>query len=159
MALVIENGTGVDGADSYVTVAECEAYAIAYYGASLTGSPQSKEAALRRAYAYMMGLPWKITAEYPVFGGTIPQAVKNAQHEFARAEFISVGVLSPSVTLRDTLVNREKVDSIEVGYDTSRLPVGVDAAQPYVTAGMRWIAAYLVNGGKPGVRMTDARVV
>jgi hypothetical protein len=114
---------------------------------------------MRRAYAYMLGLPWKTTAEYPLFGGTIPTAVKNAQHEFARAEFISVGVLSPSVTLRDTLVNREKVDVIEVGYDTSRLPVGVDAVQPYVTAGMRWIASYLVNGGKPGVRMTDARVV
>jgi hypothetical protein len=158
MALVIENGTGVTGADSYVTVAECEAYATAYYGHSLTGSPASKEAALRRAYAYMMGLPWK-TDTYPLFGGTIPQQVKNAQHEFARAEFLSVGVLSPSVTLRDSVVNMERVGEISVGYDTSRLTASVDVAAPYVSAGMRWIAAYLVNGGKPGVRGTDAITV
>jgi len=158
MTLTIENGTGVTGADSYVTVAECEAYAVAYYGASLDGSPVSKEAALRRAYAYMMALPWKADT-YPLFDGAIPSAVKNAQHEFARAEFISIGVLSPSVTLRDTVVNREKVDAIEVGYDTSRLSASVDAAMPYVTAAMRWIAPYLINGGKPGRRMTDAVTV
>lgn len=158
MALTLEDGTGVDGADSYVTVAECVAYATAYYGHSLTGSNADKEAALRRAYAYMMGLTWKADT-YPLFGGTIPQAVKNAQHELARAEFQSVGVLSPSASLRDAVVDREKVDVIEVGYDTSRLQVGIEAVQPYVTAGMRWIAPYLVNGGKPGVRVTDARVV
>ena len=158
MALVIENGTGVTGADSYVTLAECVAYAEAYYGASLQGSDANKEAALRRAYAYLMGLPWKADT-YPLFGGTIPQAVKNAQHEFARAEFLSVGVLSPSVTLRDSVVSSEKVGEIAVSYDTSRLTASVDAAAPYVSAGMRWIAAYLVNGGKPGARATDAVTV
>jgi hypothetical protein len=158
MPLTIENGTGVTGADSYVTVAECEAYAIAYYGASLAGSPQSKEAALRRAYAYMMGLPWKSSAGYPLFGGTIPQAVKNAQHEFARAEFQSVGVLSPQASARDNIVNREKVDVIEVGYDTSRIATGIDAMQVIVSAGMRWLIPYLVNGGR-NIRLIDARVV
>jgi len=158
MPLTIENGTGVTGADSYVTVAECEAYAIAYYGASLAGIPQSKEAALRRAYAYMMGLPWKQSAGYPLFGGAIPQAVKNAQHEFARAEFQSVGVLSPQSSIRDSVVNKEKVDVIEVGYDTSRITPGLDAMQVVVSAGMRWLLPYLVNGGRT-VRMTDAVVV
>jgi hypothetical protein len=159
MPLTIENGTGVTGADSYVTVAECEAYAVAYYGAPLTGSPVKKEAALRRAYAYMMGLPWKQSADYPLFGGTIPDAVKNAQHEFARAEFQSVGILSPQGSLRDSVVNMEKVDVIQVGYDTARLQPGMDALQTIVSAGMRWIAPYLVNGGKLGVRRTDAIVV
>ena len=158
MSLTIETGAGVSGADSYVTVAECEAYAVAYYGHSLSGSPANKEAALRRAYAYMMGLPWK-SDTYPLFGGTIPQAVKNAQHEFASAEFITVGVLSPSGSLRDAVVSAEKVGDISVQYDTSRLTASVDAAAPYVSAGMRWIATYLTNGGKPGVRMTDAFVV
>jgi hypothetical protein len=158
MSLTIENGTGVDGADSYVTVAECEAYATAYYGASLTGSPAAKEAALRRAYAYLMGLNWRADT-YPLFGGTIPQAVKNAQHELARAEFQSVGILSPSGSLRDAVVSSEKVGEIAVSYDTSRITASVDAAAPYVTAGMRWIAPYLVNKGKPGVRVTDAVVV
>jgi hypothetical protein len=44
MALIIENGTGVAGADSFVTVAECEAFALAYFGASLAGSPQTRKA-------------------------------------------------------------------------------------------------------------------
>jgi hypothetical protein len=159
MPLIIENGSGVAGADSYVTVAECEAYAIAYYGASLAGSPASKEAALRRAYAYMMGLPWKDSAGYPVFGGAIPQAVKNAQHEFARAEFQSVGILSPQGTLRDSVVNMEKVDVIQVGYDTARLQPGIEALQTVVSAGIRWIAPYLINGGRLGVRLTHAVAV
>lgn len=158
MALTIENGTGVTGADSYVTVAETDAYALAYYGAALDGTEPLEEAAIRRAYAYLMGLPWK-SGTYPLFGGAIPQAVKNAQMEFARAEFASAGVLSPSVTLRDSVVNMERVGEISVGYDTSRITASVDAAAPYVSAGMRWIATYLVNGGKPGVRVTDAVVV
>jgi len=158
MPLTIENGTGITGADSYATVAECEAYAVDYYGASLAGSPVSKEAALRRAYAYMMGLPWKQSAGYPLFGGTIPQAVKNAQHEFARAEFQSVGVLSPQSSIRDSVVNREKVDVVEVGYDTSRITPGLDAMQVVVSSGMRWLLPYLVNGGRT-VRMTDAVAV
>ena len=159
MALTIENGTGVDGADSYVTVAECEDYATDYYGHSLDGSPTDKEAALRRSYAYMMGLQWK-SGTYPLFGGAIPMAVKNAQHEFARAEFISQGVLSPSVSLRDTVVSAERVEgAVSVEYDTSRLSASVDAATPFVSSAMRWIAPYLVNGGKPGVRLTYAVAV
>jgi hypothetical protein len=98
MALIIENGTGVSGADSFVTVAECEAFAVAYFGASLTGSPTAKEAALRRAFGYMRALKWCDSEAFPTFGGTIPQAVKDAQHIFARAEFQKVNALQPSVT-------------------------------------------------------------
>jgi hypothetical protein len=98
MALIIENGTGVSGADSFVTVAECEAFALAYFGASLAGSPTAKESALRRAFGYMRSLSWCDADAFPTFGGTIPQAVKDAQHIFARAEFQKVNALQPSVT-------------------------------------------------------------
>ena len=94
MTLTIEDGTGVAGADSFVTVAECEAFAAAYFGHSLTGSPADKEAALRRAFVVMSGLPWK-SGVWPTFCGTIPDAVKNAQHVIARVEFQSPGSLSP----------------------------------------------------------------
>lgn len=59
MALTIEDGTGVANADSYVTVAECEAFALKYFGSNLSGSPTAKEAALRRAALFMDSLPWK----------------------------------------------------------------------------------------------------
>jgi hypothetical protein len=158
MALIIEDGTGVSSADSYATRAGYITFADDYYGETVADEDAS-DAPLRRAYAYMRSLPWKTSADYPTFDGTIPQAVKNAQIEFARAEAASVGVLSPQGSLRDSAINKEKVDVIEVGYDTSRLPAGVEAAEVFVSAGMRWIAEYLVNGGKPGARITDVRVV
>ena len=178
MALVIENGTGVSGADSYVTVAECEAYAIAYYGHSLTGSPADKEAALRRAVKYMDSLKWKGAKTFgrgqsltwprkdvtdcegiAIADNEIPPEVIAAQHEFARAEFQSPGILSPQSSLRDSVVNMEKIDVIQVGYDTSRITPSIDASQTIVSVAMRRIACFLVNGGRVGVRMTDARVV
>lgn len=53
MALVIENGSGVPGADSWVTVAECEAWHLKYSGHALSGSPADKEAAIRRATLFL----------------------------------------------------------------------------------------------------------
>ena len=96
MALIIENGTGVTGADSFVTVAECEAFALAWFGSSLAGSPAAKESALRRAFGYMRSLDW-VDDAFPTFGGTIPDAVKDAQHMFARAEFQNLMALQPTV--------------------------------------------------------------
>jgi hypothetical protein len=89
----------------------------------------------------------------------IPPEVIAAQYEFARAEALSPGILSPQGSLRDSVVNKERVDVIEVGYDTSRLQPGIEASQVIVDAGMRLIACYLVNGGRLGVRMTHAVVV
>jgi hypothetical protein len=177
MALIIETGAGVPGADSYATVAQCEAYALAYYGASLAGSPHTKEAAMRRAAAHMNSLRWRGSKTngrnqglaWPRVGmvdcdgseigsAEIPPEVIAAQHEFARAEFIAPGVLSPQSSLLDTIRNRAKVDVIEVGYDTSRVLPTVDNLQVIVTAAMRRIECYLVAGGK-SVRMTDAVAV
>ena len=175
MALIIETGAGVPGADSYATVAQCEAYATAYYGASLTGSHQAKEAAMRRAAAHMNTLRWKgskahgraqglawprtgvVDCEGVEIGqGEIPVEVIQAQHEFARAEFLAPGVLSPQSNVLDALRNRAKVDVIiEVGYDTSRLLPTLENVQVTVTAAMRRIECYLVAGGK-SLRMTDA---
>lgn len=102
MTLTIENGTGIAGADSFVTVAECEAFATAWFGASLSGSPTAKEAALRRAFGYMRALNWADATAWPTFGGAIPDAVKDAQHIFARAEFQELGALQPSVKAGQT---------------------------------------------------------
>ena len=139
MPLIIENGTGVTGADSFVTVAECEAFALAYFGASLAGSPTAKEGALRRAFVFMSGLRWRADL-WPTFGGTIPQGIKNGQHVFARAEFQSVGVLSPSVTLAGAKV-LTKVGSLE--WTPKDGDNTVEAARPVVTMGFDFIRPWL----------------
>ena len=51
MALTVEDGTGLVGADSYVSVADCETYCDAR-GLTFSGAATAdKEAALRRATA------------------------------------------------------------------------------------------------------------
>lgn len=95
--LVIENGTGVAGANSFITVAELDAYALAYFNHTETGNTASKEAALRRAWLYMKSLPWKEEYPWPTLGGTIPSDVKLAQGILAHYEKLNPNGLAPSV--------------------------------------------------------------
>lgn len=143
MTLTIEDGTGVTGADSFVTVEECSAHAVAYFGASLSGNAADKEAALRRAWVYMSALTWKADYPWPTLGDEIPEAVKLAQSVFARAEFQSVGVLSPSVTLSSSKVLNK---AGEIGWSVSHGPNTVDAARPVVTMAMDLLKPYLITG-------------
>ena len=147
MALIIENGTGVANADSFITVAQFDSYGVEYFGAALSGSNTEKEAALRRAFAYMRALEW-MPDTWVTFGGTIPNVVKLAQSVFARAEFQKVNALSPTVTLRGNKV-LNKVDAI--GWDVNHGPNTVDASRPIVTMGMDFLAPYLKrNPNKSG---------
>jgi hypothetical protein len=139
VALIIEDGTGVPNADSYETVAECEAFSLAYFGQNLTGNMASKEASLRRAFYYMQGLRWK-PGVYPLFGGTIPAAVKHAQTLFARAEHKNAGALSPDVTLGGQKV-LNKVDVL--GWEVTGPEATVENSRPIVTAAFDFLRPYL----------------
>lgn len=170
MALIIENGTGVAGAEAYADVTACSDWAVLFYGHALTGSNPGKEAAIRRAVAYMDGLAWKgartfgrgqslawprkdvIDCEGLSIGANdIPSEVIYAQHVFARAEFQSPGILSPSVNL-GAVVRREKVDVIEQEFDTSRMQGTVDELRPLLTMAIDRIGCLLAS--KPGDRST-----
>jgi hypothetical protein len=143
MPLLIEDGTGVTGADSFVTVAECSAFAVSWFGASLTGSPTDKEAALRRAFGYMRSLQWCNSTFWPAFGGTIPDAVKEAQMIFARAEFLAVNSLQPSVTRgQQKVLNR--VGSI--GWQITGT-AGIDAQRQTVTMATDRLKGLLCGNG------------
>jgi hypothetical protein len=118
MALTIETGAGVLAADSYVTATELDAFAVSYWGAALSGDTASKEAALRRAAAYLDGLTWTgqkahgrdrqsmawprgwVTDRdgYAIAADEVPQEVKEAQMILARAELTEPGSLSPTFT-------------------------------------------------------------
>lgn len=176
MALIIEDGTNVAGADAYASVADCSAWADEYWDGSLSGSTSKKEAAIRRAVTYLNGLKWKGKRTYgrdqslawPRSGVTdcegisiasdeIPAELIFAQHVLARVEFQKPGALSPSVNLSE-VVKREKVDVIEVEYDTSRMQGNADALRKIVTMAMDEIACLLaVQPG--GQRIPDAVVV
>jgi hypothetical protein len=149
MTLTIEDGTGVPGADSFNTVAECSAHAVAYFGQALTGNNPDKEAALRRAWVYMAALQWQADL-WPTFGGIIPEPVKIAQSVLARAEFQAAGSLSPSVTVSGKKV-LNKVGSL--GWDVQSGQNTVEAARPVVTMAMDLLGPYLsVNPAQSGSR-------
>lgn len=52
MALIVESGQGLPNADSYVSVADCAAYAAAH-GLTFAGTEPAQEARLRRATQYL----------------------------------------------------------------------------------------------------------
>lgn len=153
MTLTIETGAGVAGADSYITVDECSAYAVAMYGAAINGNTADKEAALRRAFRFMDSLRWVGEAVYPyaqawprhdvcqILPTQIPQAVKDAQALFARAEFQDQGCLQPKVTLANQKVLTQ-ADSLQwqvVG------GVGVEASRAVVTAALDRLKPFLAG--------------
>jgi hypothetical protein len=53
MSLIVEDGTGLATAESYVSVADADAYHLAMGNAGWTGTTTVKEAALRRATQYL----------------------------------------------------------------------------------------------------------
>lgn len=147
MALTIEDGSGVTGADSFETVAECTASSVVIFGASLSGSDAMKESALRRAFIFMGALNW-LPDLWPTFGGTIPDAVKTAQMVLAREEFKTAGTLSPSVTQSGKKVLTGVGD---LSWRVLAGPNTVDAARPVVTMAMDLLKPYLATGnGRSG---------
>lgn len=137
MALIIEDGTCVPGADSWVSLADATTH-FANYGGLWTGDDSSKESALRRAALWLSTgirwngskacsgsmLAWPRTGTADCDGNeiaadAIPQQVIMAQLAAASAELQSPGILTPSITPGQQ-VRREKVDVIEVEYMTPK---------------------------------------
>lgn len=70
MALVVEDGSIVDGANGYISVADCDAYHSERGNAAWTGDNATKEAAIIRAADYLdYAYSWKgqrISGEQPM---------------------------------------------------------------------------------------------
>lgn len=139
MALIIENGTGVAGADSFITVDEFEDYVLAYFNYTETGNTASKEAALRRSWLYLKSLPWKAEYPWPRLGGTIPADVKLAQGILAHFEKATPSGLQPSV-----IPGQQKILTRvgEIGW-TAMGQTGVDSQRAVVTMADDLLAPYL----------------
>ena len=152
MALIIEDGTGIPGAEAYANLAAFDAWSVLAFGVAVAGTDAIKEAAIRRATAYLDGLSWYGVKSFgrsqdlawPRTGAfdrdgfelasdEIPTEVITAQHILARAELASPGVLSPDVTLsgRKVLVG---VGSLS--WQVQSAPNTAEAARPIVTMAM-----------------------
>lgn len=130
--LTIETGAVVAGAESYVSVTDCDTYHSKRNNAAWTGTELVKEAALRKAAAYLDGhycnrfkggqsqpllqsMQWPRAGVeicgYPAPGDYIPPRLKDAQCELALISLTAD--LAPNVAAG---VKREKLDVIETEY-------------------------------------------
>jgi hypothetical protein len=139
MAITVEDGTIVTGAESYVSAATATTYHTNRGNTAWTGADAVKEAALRRAATYLDGryrLRWKGARVYPLTQAmewpragvetedgqalditTIPQRLKDAQCELALR-----ALSGPLADDLNASVRREKVDVLETEYAPGAKP-------------------------------------
>ena len=160
MALIIELGSIIAGADSYVAVTDCDTYHLNRGNAAWTGTDAVKEAALRKAVAYLDGhyrnrlkgvmvdpinqlLAWPrydvVIDGVMLASDTIPQRLKDAQCELALIALTAD--LAPNVSAG---IKREKVDVMETEYFA-----GAPAGTTVYTSVNNLLADYLksINSG------------
>ena len=137
MDLVVEDGSCVSGAESFVSLADANAY-FTNYGGFWVGSDEQKNAALRRASSYVStGFRWYGTpacgrnqslawprndmidcAGYEVDSDSVPRELVLATLSAAAYELRYPGGLTPNVVTGKQVL-KEKVDVIEVTYMTA----------------------------------------
>lgn len=168
MALVIENGSLVAGANSYVAVEDARAYADAR-ASILPAGDAEVEAALIVAMDYLESLraqyqgqkvdPALQSLQWPRTGVVIdgwqvptdhiPKELKDAQCQLALE--VSAGTdLMPTGDGREVI--REKVDVLETEY----APGAGGAPQPYLAKVMAFLEPLMSAGGFGGIKVIRA---
>lgn len=130
--ITVETGAIVAGAESYVSASDCDTYHLNRGNTAWTGTDAVKEAALRKAVAYLDGHycnrfkglkyePLDQSLQWPRLGvmidgfmldtDVIPQRLKDAQCELALIALSAE--LAPNVSAG---IKREKVDVLETEY-------------------------------------------
>jgi hypothetical protein len=164
MSIVTEDGTGKSDAESFITLAEASAYHADRGNAAWAAlaSDTLREQALRRATDYLeqvYGLKWKgertkhtqalswprydVCANgFDVDSDVVPVPVQRACAEMALKA--AAGELAPDV---GRLAKREKVDVLEVEYESGALPYvryrAVDnLLAPYLEGGSGAVKVY-----------------
>jgi hypothetical protein len=167
MALIVEDGTGLEDADSYVSVADFKAYCDAR-GTSYAGKTDEQiEQALRRATSYIdavyggqfLGTPrrfrsqalqWPRVDGYDTNAGeyidfeSVPREVEAATNEATIRELASPGALNPDLK-RGGAIKSVKAGSVAVEYMTNA------PAETTYSAIERLIAPVLSAGATGGL--------
>lgn len=155
MALIVEDGTGMEDAQSFISVADADTYHVARGNQSWAGaSTEQKEQALIRATSYIdakYGRRWAGSRTYgrdqalswprsDVIDGDgieieddeIPREVRDATAEVALRELLSPGSLTPDVVPSERVVS-ETVGPISTKYaDPGDAVEAVTPQIPYV---------------------------
>ena len=161
MALTVEDGTGVAGADAWSTYAQYVTWHTNYYGAAPTDTEALVEGAMRRAVVYVGTLDISGSKTYGRAQGTclprkgmtdcdgnaiasdeMPTEFIYAAYELTRAELTTPGILAPKSSVSG-IVKREKVDTLEVEYDTSNADGSADDNRTTITAAIDVIQCFL----------------
>lgn len=134
MALIVEDGTGLAAAESYISVTDADTYIASFKGANATwdvATVAAKEIAARQATQYLDGkYAWKGQKEYATQALDWPRAyaydetgteysgvpVKLEQATAETMFLIVTGATITETVSRGTQVKREKVGEIEVEY-------------------------------------------
>jgi hypothetical protein len=161
MALIVEDGTGVTNASSYISIADANTYFAQLDNASWAAlTDTQKEAALRKAAQHLwlvywqrwkgtrtlvtQGLDWprKDVAmsvggvDYILDDNTVPQAIIEAQLELAAQTLVSELLVTDPGGRR---VKRQKVDVLEIEYEEgagsviARFPAVEYRVEPYLS--------------------------
>jgi hypothetical protein len=156
MALVVEDGTGIADAESYLSVADADSYHAAAGNAAwpASGSEPEKEQALRRATRYItgkyrgrwpgervkgraQGLDWPRIEAYDSEGlwiddDIVPPEVENATAEAALREFQQPGSLTPDeVSTAQIKRTRDKLGPLET--EVEYMAGAGESVRPIVT--------------------------
>ena len=158
MALIIEDGTGVDNANSYISVAEARAFA-SLRSLILPSSDPAVEVLIIKAFDYLESLDYKgnhanppQSAEFPrrdlylqgvLFAqNEIPNKLKQAQSQLT---FEAVNTdLQPTGNGKEVI--KEKVDVVEVQYSEK----GINVARPTFTTVNSFLKDLLKSGLSSG---------
>jgi hypothetical protein len=133
--LIVEDGSGMTNADAFISVAFADEYHTAMGNPTWTGEDTLKEAAIRRATAFLsnsyqwqgykrqgrpQSLAWPrvdvVDREgWGVAFDAVPIEIQKATAEIALRELVSPGSMNPDFLATDQ-VKREKVGQLEVEY-------------------------------------------
>jgi hypothetical protein len=175
MTLIVEDGTGLSDAESFISEEDAERYFVdrgitTWSAAELV----DRIAALRRASAFLtaayvwqgirvrqrlQALAWPrygmVDRElYPILATEIPVELKQACCEIALAELSDPGCMNPSVVLAQQ-ARAEQVGDIRVEYtNTYSSP---NASRPVLTIVNDLLAPFLANQGGNAICGTSAR--
>lgn len=158
MALIIEDGTGVDNANSYISVAEARSFA-SLRSLILPANDSAVEVLIVKAFDYLESLDYKgnhanppQSAEFPrrdlylqgvLFAeNEIPNKLKQAQSQLT---FEAVNTdLQPTGNGKEVI--KEKVDVVEVQYSEK----GINVARPTFTTVNSFLKDLLKSGLSSG---------
>lgn len=168
MSLIVETGAGLADAESYISVADTDAY-WADVGDSLwaTLNETEKEQALRRAVRFMkaiyrtkwagrrvlqtQALDWPrynvLVEDLPVPSNTVPQEVRDACAELAiRA---AAGPLLDDADTSSTQIKKDKVGALETEYFQPH----VEPAERFLTIGAMLQPYFGGAGGSNSIKL------